>query len=214
MPLGRRSTGLATAFSVLRGGLAPANVQPFRQLLHGRVRLRHPMPDDYEEWAELRRVSEAFLVPWEPAWGPKELARTSYRQRLRAYARAMLADESYPFLIFPREHGPLLGGLTLNNVRRGVTQSCALGYWIGAPHARQGFMSDAVAASLRFAFDTLHLHRVEAACVPTNEASRRLLEKAGFRHEGYAREYHRINGVWEDHLLFGILVTDFSPAAP
>ena len=56
-----------------------------------------------------------------------------------------------------------------------------------------------------FAFGSLRLHRLEAACIPSNAASIRLLEKAGFVREGYAREYLCINGLWQDHLLFARL---------
>ena len=99
----------------------------------------------------------------------------------------------------------LMGGCTLSNVRRGVTQCCALGYWIGERFARQGYMSDAVRALIPFIFSTLGLHRIEAACLPINEASKNLLAKAGFRQEGIARRYLQINGEWRDHVLFALL---------
>lgn len=212
MPLNSPSALLASAFSLLGGSQrATAAYELTGELSFGRVRLRHPRPEDYDDWAQLRRESRAFLVPWEPAWGARELTRTAYRQRLRTYARGIAGDETYPFFVFQAARGPLIGGLTLNNVRRGVTQSCALGYWVGAPFARKGYTSDAVRAALIFAFDSLRLHRVEAACVPRNAASRGLLEKTGFRHEGLARDYHQINGVWEDHLLYAVLASDSVP---
>ena len=80
-----------------------------------------------------------------------------------------------------------------------------LGYWIGSTHCNQGYMTDSLAATLEVAFSRIGLHRVEAACLPANEASRRLLLRAGFREEGYAREYLRISGRWQDHQLFAIL---------
>ncbi len=102
----------------------------------------------------------------------------------------------------------LLGGLTLANVRRGVAQAGSLGYWIGGPYARRGHMTAAVRALLPFAFGALRLHRVEAACIPSNAASIRLLENSGFAREGYAREYLCINGIWQDHLLYARLQDD------
>ena len=99
----------------------------------------------------------------------------------------------------------LVGGLSLSNVRRGVAQTATLGYWAGEPYAGRGYTTDAVRGAVRFAFKTLGLHRVEAACVPENDRSRRVLEKAGFESEGRAREYLKINGVWRDHLLFGVV---------
>ena len=105
-----------------------------------------------------------------------------------------------------------MGGCTLSNVRRGVTQCCALGYWIGERFARQGYMHDAVRALVPFIFSTLGLHRIEAACLPTNEPSKSLLQKAGFRQEGLARKFLQINGEWRDHVLFALLEDDAPPA--
>ena len=169
------------------------------------VVLRAPQPGDYAEWAHLREASRAFLVPWEPTWPADDLSRGAFRRRLRRYAEDQRADLAYPFFIFRSLDSTLVGGLTLGNIRRGVAQVGSLGYWMGLPYARQGYMSAAVRAVIGFAFVTLRLHRLEAACIPTNAASIRLLEKAGFMREGYAREYLCINGVWQDHLLFGRL---------
>ena len=74
-------------------------------------------------------------------------------------------------------------------------------------------MTEAVGCVLDYAFDTLKLHRVEAACLPSNEASRRLLQKCGFREEGLARQYLKINGRWCDHVTYGILQSDLRPDA-
>ena len=101
-----------------------------------------------------------------------------------------------------------MGGCTLTNVRRGVTQSAAVGYWIGAPYARQGYMYSALKLIRPFVFELLGLHRLEAACIPENEASRKLLLKVGFREEGRARRYLQINGEWRDHILFALLEDD------
>jgi len=98
--------------------------------------------------------------------------------------------------------------LTLANIRRGVAQAGSLGYWMGAPFVRRGYMAAAVLALVPFAFSTLRLHRLEAACIPTNTASIRLLEKTGFSREGYAREYLCINGIWQDHVLYARLQDD------
>ena len=117
----------------------------------------------------------------------------------------------YAFYIFRRDDDALVGGVTLSNVRRGVTQSCSLGYWVGERHARNGFMRDSLNALVPFIFNEMGLHRIEAACIPTNTASHSLLRKIGFTHEGYARRYLCINGVWQDHLLFAILTSDLNP---
>jgi [ribosomal protein S5]-alanine N-acetyltransferase len=175
------------------------------------VVLRPPQPGDYAEWAELREASRSFLVPWEPTWPADDLTRSAFRRRLRRYAEDQQADLGYAFFVFRRRDNVLVGGLTLGNIRRGVAQAGSLGYWIGAPFARQGLMTAAVRAVAGFAFGNLRLHRIEAACIPTNVPSKRLLEKAGFTREGYARRYLCINGVWQDHLLYARLKDDPAP---
>jgi ribosomal-protein-alanine N-acetyltransferase len=177
--------------------------------LHGEgVYLRAPQTSDYDEWAVLREASRDFLTPWEPVWPADDLTRAAFRRRLRRYADDIRNDLAYPFFIFDQPHNNLVGGLTIANIRRGVAQAGSLGYWIGAPFARQGFMTRAVRAVIPFCFDVLRLHRLEAACIPTNTASMTLLEKTGFKREGYAREYLCIDGVWQDHFLYARLRQD------
>ncbi|ODS00763.1 GCN5 family acetyltransferase [Methyloceanibacter methanicus] len=174
----------------------------------GRVVLRAPQMSDYPAWAELRASSRDFLVPWEPLWAPDELSRASFRRRVRHYLRDMREDMGYALFVYDAQSTALVGGITLCNVRRGVTQSCTLGYWVGAAHAKRGYMTAAVRAVLPFVFDSLELHRLEAACLPTNTPSMRLLERVGFTREGLARRYLRINGEWRDHVLYALLDTD------
>jgi ribosomal-protein-alanine N-acetyltransferase len=172
------------------------------------VFLRAPQMSDYSEWTNLREASRAFLTPWEPTWPSDDLSRSAFRRRLRRYAEDQRTDTSYAFFVFRKDDDALVGGLTLANIRRGVAQAGSLGYWIGEPFARRGLMSGAVQGLVPFAFGSLRLHRLEAACIPSNAASIRLLEKAGFTREGYAREYLCINGLWQDHLLFARLNGD------
>jgi [ribosomal protein S5]-alanine N-acetyltransferase len=169
------------------------------------VTLRTPQATDFNEWAALREQSREFLVPWEPTWPADDLTRSAFRRRIRRYAEDLRTDQGYAFLIARSEDNVLVGGLTLANIRRGVAQAGSLGYWMGRPFVRQGYMTAAVGALIPFAFATLRLHRLEAACIPTNAASIRLLEKTGFVREGYARDYLCINGIWQDHLLYGRL---------
>ena len=171
------------------------------------VRLRPHRSGDFAEWARVREASRDFLQPWEPTWPADDLTRGAYRRRLGAYAQDMERGVAYPFLVFRRDDNALMGGVTLSNIRRGVAQMGSVGYWIGRPFTRRGHTLDAVRAVTAFAFDRLRLHRVEAACIPTNEASRGVLAKAGFEHEGMARDYLKINGVWRDHLLFGLVAS-------
>jgi len=173
-----------------------------------RVLLRFPAMSDFGQWAALRSESRAFLAPWEPVWPADDLTRVAFRRRIRRYQRDIRNGTGYPFFAFTPDADTLLGGLTLTHVQRGVTQSCSLGYWMGAAYAGKGFMSGAVKAAVVFAFDTLHLNRVEAACLPNNSASIRLLEKVGFTREGYARRFLCIDGKWQDHLLYGMVRDD------
>jgi ribosomal-protein-alanine N-acetyltransferase len=172
------------------------------------VTLRMPQMTDYPEWVALREASRDFLTPWEPTWPSDDLTRSAFRRRIKRYVEDQRADQAYAFLIFRAKDNALVGGLTLANVRRGVAQSGSLGYWMGAKFARQGYMTAAVRALIPFVFGGLRLHRLEAACIPANSASIRLLEKTGFQREGYAREYLCINGRWQDHLLYARLKDD------
>ena len=172
------------------------------------IDLRAPELRDFDEWAALRGRSREFLAQWEPTWPANDLTRSAFRARMRRYALDARADATYPVFVFRQSDNVLLGGLTLGQIRRGVAQSGSLGYWMGAPFAGQGYMTAAVRALLPFAFETLHLRRVEAACLPGNAASIRLLERIGFTREGYARSYLCIAGAWRDHLLYAILASD------
>jgi len=169
------------------------------------VVLRTPQMTDYNEWAALREKSREFLTPWEPTWPDDDLTRSAFRRRIKRYTEDLRQDQGYAFLIVRSADNALVGGLTLANIRRGVAQAGSLGYWMGLPFGRRGYMTAAVRAVLPFAFATLRLHRLEAACIPTNNGSIRLLENTGFVREGYARQYLCINGVWQDHLLYAHL---------
>jgi ribosomal-protein-alanine N-acetyltransferase len=175
------------------------------------VFLRMPRATDHEAWAGLREQSRAFLAPWEPTWPEDDLTRAAFRRRVQRYTRDQQADLAYAFLIFRSRDGAMVGGVTLNNVRRGVAQAASLGYWMGEAYARRGYMTAALSALIPFAHGALRLKRIEAACIPHNTASVRLLEKLRFTREGHAREYLCIAGVWQDHLLYARLASDPSP---
>jgi [ribosomal protein S5]-alanine N-acetyltransferase len=174
----------------------------------GGVVLRLPQIGDYAAWAALREQSRAFLTPWEPTWPADDLTRAAFRRRIKRYAEDQRNDLAYAFLIFRAADNALVGGLTLANIRRGVAQAGSIGYWVGVPYARRGYMTAALRALIPFSFRALRLHRLEAACIPANAASIGLLEKAGFKREGYARGYLCINGLWQDHLLYARLQDD------
>ena len=190
----------------MRGLTFPGGQQP---VIKGeRVYLRYPRVQDFMAWSRLRAESRGFLAPWEPSWASDELTKGAFRRRLKRYQRESRLDSAYAFFVFRTNDNVLLGGCTLSNVRRGVTQTCGLGYWMGEQFARQGYMFDAIRALVTFIFKTLGLHRIEAACLPTNDPSKSLLTKVGFRQEGLARRYIQINGDWQDHALFALLVDE------
>ena len=169
------------------------------------VYLRAPELRDYQEWADVREASRNFLTPWEPTWAQDETSRGSYRYKLRRYTEDARDDKAHALFVFRESDDALVGGVTLSNIRRGVAQTASLGYWAGQMHTGNGYITAAVRAVVRYAFEDLDLHRVEAACQPDNTPSRRVLKKCGFTQEGIARAYLKINGQWRDHLLFGIV---------
>jgi ribosomal-protein-alanine N-acetyltransferase len=193
----------------MRGLTFPGGQQP---VLRGDgVYLRYPRIADFPAWARLRSESREFLTPWEPVWADDELTKGAFRRRIKRYNKETRLDSAYVFFVLRETDNTLMGGCTLSNVRRGVTQCCTLGYWIGERFARKGHMSEAVKALIPFVFRTLGLHRIEAACLTGNEASKSLLARCGFRQEGLARRYLLINGEWADHLLFALLEDEARP---
>ena len=133
-----------------------------------RVTLRIPVSSDYREWAKLRHESRAFLEPWEPSWAADELEKSAWRYRLRRYREDFARGTAVAFFIFETKSGKLLGGVTLGNIRHGVAKSGHIGYWIGEKYAGKGYMVDALELLARHAFETMRLHRIEAACIPDN----------------------------------------------
>ena len=170
-----------------------------------KVYLRLPRQSDFNAWTALRRQSRAFLERWEPSWQHDHLQRSTFRRRVRASRQAADEGRTWAYFIFRDADHELLGGLSIENRRGWPACTASLGYWIGEPHARKGYMSDAVETAVRHAFRDLGISRVEAACVPENEASRRLLLRCAFRPEGKADAYLEIDGAWRDHELYARL---------
>lgn len=180
--------------------------QSLISLRGSRVALRLPEMRDYDAWYKLRRTSREFLKPFEPRWTEADLARHVFATRVRRARQEAEEGTDYSFFIFVTEgrHQVLVGGVTLSNIRRRAAQFVSLGYWMGQDYAGKGLMSEAVGTVIPFVFDHLDLHRIHAAFLPGNIASRRVLEKNGFVEEGYARNYLQIDGRWADHVLFGL----------
>jgi ribosomal-protein-alanine N-acetyltransferase len=174
----------------------------------GRVYMRPPQRRDCGKWLKIRAGSKDFLQPWEPTWPIDSLTRKAFFRRLKTYAFQSNTDTGYVFLVFGHEDHALIGSIAINDVRRGVAQSCSVGYWVGEQYAGKGYMTEALSGVLPIIFSRLKIHRIEAACLPHNEASLALLIKIGFRREGFVKRYLKINGTWQDHILFGLLDTD------
>ena len=173
-----------------------------------RMALRLPQHSDFNAWTALRQDSRDFLVPWEPTWSADHLSRKAFTNRVYWAQRASRNNSAIPFFMERLVDGALLGAITIDNIRRGPAQMATIGYWIGAPHARQGYMAEAIEAVTRHAFTVLDLSRIEAACLPDNAASRAALERAGFKYEGVAQSFLQINGRWRTHVLYANLRHD------
>ena len=180
----------------------------FEPCVGGGVNLMQPKWADFDDWVSLRRNNIEHLAPWEPSWNPAHLSRSSYRSRLAKFKKMISADTGYPFHIFRADNGALVGACNLTFIRRGSLQSASIGYWVGQEFGRQGFARAAVRAVLKFAFGELGLHRVEAGVQPDNTASIKLLENAGFVREGTARGMIKIDGKWQDHIVYARLSSD------
>ncbi|MBL3594513.1 GNAT family N-acetyltransferase [Rhodovulum sulfidophilum] len=173
-----------------------------------RMTLRPPAHADFQPWTMLRAESMAFLTPWEPTWSPDHLARKAFTNRVYWAQRALGSGSAVPLFLFRRSDDALLGAITLDNIRRGPSQSGTLGYWVGECHARRGYMREAIEAVVHYAFTQKDLSRIEAACLPENAASRGVLERCGFKYEGVAQSYLQINGRWRNHVLYANLRRD------
>jgi len=186
------------------------------RIVNGDLVLRSARPGDYRQWRQVRLKSRPFLKPFEPRWSERDLSRRVFRGRLRRNRVETTAGTEFAFLIFQQtaDGEKLIGGLTLSNIRRRAAQFGYLGYWMSVDGAGKGVMTRAVAAILPFVFDTLALNRIQAACLPHNTASRRVLEKNGFREEGYAESYLQIDGIWQDHVLYALTRDRYRDARP
>lgn len=173
-----------------------------------RMTLRLPTHADYRAWAGLREASADHLMPWEPVWAHDHLSRKAFTNRVYWAGRAEAQGTALPLVLIRREDQTLLGAVTLDNIRRGPVQAGTIGYWIGAPFARKGYMREAVQALVHHAFANMDLSRIESACLPENTASRGVLEKSGFKYEGVAQSYLQINGRWRNHVLYANLRND------
>lgn len=180
--------------------------------LYGRrVVLRPLVAQDFNSWSEVRRRNQEWLTKWEPARLPHhpdpEMNHDVFAARCGARDRERHAGSQYAFGIFV--DGAFAGEINLNNVVRGAFQSATIGYWIDQARAGRAYMSEAVVVLAQYAFESLNLHRLEVCIIPRNQNSRRVVEKLELRNEGTAERFLEINGVWEDHVRYGITVEEW-----
>jgi ribosomal-protein-alanine N-acetyltransferase len=173
-----------------------------------RMTLRPPVHSDFRAWSHLRSQSRDYLTPWEPSWAEDHLSRKAFTNRVYWAQRSVSGGTALPLFLIRRQDDQLLGAITLDNIRRGPAQAGTLGYWTGQPFARQGYMREAILSLVHYAFTSLDISRIEAACLPENVASRGLLETSGFKYEGVAQSYLQIDGRWRTHVLYAALRSD------
>jgi [ribosomal protein S5]-alanine N-acetyltransferase len=181
--------------------------------LYGRrIVLRPLAPSDFRTWSDVRQRNADWLTVWEPsrqAHQPDPTTdRSAFASRCLQRDRDRAAGTAFQFGIFIDQQ--IAGEVNLNNVIRGAMQSCTIGYWIDQAHAGHGYTAEGVVLVMQFAFEQLGLHRVEICIVPRNHRSRRIMEKLDIRDEGIAQRYLEINGVWEDHIRFGMTTEEWS----
>ncbi|CAN5254512.1 GNAT family protein [soil metagenome] len=181
------------------------------ELLGRRVLLRPLVASDFPAWRDVRRRNVDWLTRWEPqrVYGQPDTVedRDAFTVRCSARQRERQLGTAYGFGIFVA--GAFVGEINLSAVQRGPFQSAYVGYWIAEDQAGQGYVPEALVVLVRFAFEELHLHRVQVAIIPRNKASRRVVDKLAFREEGVALRYLEINGTWEDHCRYAMTVEEW-----
>ena len=173
-----------------------------------RCYLRLPNLKDFESWVNLRKKSEDFLSKWEPERDRNFYSMTLFKSRVKWAKKKFNEKKVIHAFIFRQDDGLLIGAITLDNVRRGPAQSASIGYWLGEPFQKKGYMFEVVKALIFYVFKNFDLSRLEAATLPENQASRRLLEKVGFKYEGVSQSYLQISGRWRNHIMYSFLRND------
>lgn len=185
------------------------------RVLTERLVLRPPRTSDVPVMRSVLRKNAAHLRPWSVAQGPGEdlTSLTSVSRAILRQRREWKTGQAYVLLVASRaEPTGVIGRVALGGILRGAFQNAYLGYWIDVDHQGEGLMTEAVRAATTFAFASAGLHRVQAAVMPRNAASQRVLAKVGYRQEGYAARYLCIAGAWEDHVLFALTAEEWNAA--
>ncbi len=177
-------------------------------LQHGPIKVRPLRLRDAPDWRMTRLTNREWLEPWEattPGVATDETGR-GYVEAIRGLRREARLGLAYPFVLAVDDH--FAGQITVGAIARGSANSAYLGYWIARGFAGRGIMPTALAMVVDHCFSTAGLHRLEANIRPENAASRRVVEKLGFRLEGTRARYIHIAGAWRDHLSYALTVED------
>ncbi|MDI4649958.1 GNAT family N-acetyltransferase [Cohnella hashimotonis] len=168
------------------------------------VHLRRLKAGDATALLELRRRNRAFFEPFEPIRADREFTPAGIRDMLDQEELHWAQGSGYGFGIFLRDREKLVGRINLSNVVRGAWESCTVGYYMDEAEGGRGLMTEALGLAVDFAFGQAGLHRIQAAVMPRNRASIRVIEKNGFQYEGLAEYYLKINGIWEHHRIYSL----------
>jgi len=172
---------------------------PHNYIESDRIIIRHPRRRDWRSWVKLRQESYEFLQKWEPYWDIEHCNRSNYMKQLRLQR----SKAAY-------KNKELVGGINISNVQRSVIQTCNIGYWLGEPHIKKGYMEESMRSIIPYIFKNIKINRIQALTLKNNLTSRKLLEKIGFKNEGVLRKAMKINNIWEDHILYALLNSDNS----
>ncbi|MFS0558942.1 GNAT family N-acetyltransferase [Brevibacillus sp. 179-C9.3 HS] len=178
------------------------------------ILLRPLQQKDAAELLELRLRNHDFLQPFEPIRSASFLTLAEQQEQISQAQKAFELGTAYAFGVFSRESEKMVGRVALSNVTRGAWQNATIGYFMDLTCNGKGYTTSAVKLALHFAFSDAGLHRVQAAVMPRNKPSIRVLEKNRFRQEGLSLRYLQINGVWEDHLIYALTAEEWSHSSP
>lgn len=178
----------------------------------GEVALHPLRRQDGGAWRRLRLADKALLRPWDVtsplSWAERHGRRawSAHRRELRA---AENRGEAHALAI--RVDDVFAGQVTIGGIQGGALRSGWVGYWVGSPWQHRGVATCAVALAVDAALGAWGLHRIEATVAPENAASRRVVERLGFRTEGLLRRYLDVDGGWHDHVLYALTSEDLRP---
>lgn len=184
-------------------------VFPDLQFIGQTVLVRPPREEDWPQWKAVREQNYDYLQPFEPLWPDNCLTERFYERSFLRQLKDWNEDKRYCFLIFDEDDETLIGGVNVNNVQRGVSQTASFGYWLAEDAQGRGYMVQALDLIIYFCFKVLKLHRVQISCMPHNTKSIKVAQRLGFTEEGFAKKYIKINDIWEDHKIFGLTIEDW-----